>query len=1114
MSHLCNPLALSSVFAIAAAFLPLPALAQVAGDGTLGTLVNGAPTTPCTGFCLITEGATRGSNLFHSFRQFSLPNGDVAGFVTTPAIQNVIVRVTGQGDGFISNINGTIATLDTVGNLASRNFFLLNPNGIVFGPNATLLNGGSFLATTAEQMLFQDGTVFSARDQTSTPLLTVSVPVGLQMGQTPGRIQSELQISAGINSLFTDFALVGSDVVLDGSIIVSPGRRVEISGLSAQGTVGLNLNDQMSLSFPDNVLRGNVTLRNGSVIDVIAAQGGEIAITGQNIRLDGSLLLSGVFGEGATRQAGDIVLNAADQVTIGGSSSTLPNSAIINAVFPDAVGNSGNVRIITGSLEMNDSAKVLVNTTGTGNAGNVLIQARDRVTLNNASTIESNVTQIGNGQGGNIRITANEIALNNSQIQSVTGGQGDAGSVRLEAGDRITVTGRIANAAAGIVTSVFQTATGRGGDIQISSGTLELADGAQLQAASAGRGIAGDIVIDVRDRVIFNNSQALSVLTNTGIGGAGAIRISANTLEVLKSESALQSSTAGLGNAGTIILNIRDRITVDGGSVLSFVDQGAVGQGGDIQVLTNVLEIMNRGQLNASTLGNGNAGSIVVNASDRIILDSADIVSYVESSAVGNGGTIQIVTKTLEASNQTGLNTSTVGAGSAGGILINIRDRLTFDDSFIASRALPGSTGNSNDLTVSANHVELINGAKFLATTDTEGNAGDIRINTQIITILGINPQTQEPSGIFSATLGAGKGGNIVVNADTFRLSGGALVDVRTVAAGDSGTIVVNANTVDLLNGGQLGASTQGSGKAGAITVNARNQVTIEGLEPTFNNTRLSASPNSGIVVRSLASGGAGDIFITTPQLRLNQGILNAQSATVDGGNINLNVGQLLLMRNGSLISATAGTAEAGGNGGNITINAPRGFIVGVKRENSDITANAFTGSGGRVNITAQGIYGLQFRPQLTPFSDITASSTFGISGTVILDTPDIDPSRGLQELPFDLVDPSEQIAQTCPRGAGSRELGTFIVTGRGSLPPTPTDLFPGSLSAKPLATLDESTPQPNSHRTPAAQPNSAAPAAIVEAQRIVKTASGEIFLVADAPTPMLPGSPALLDCP
>ncbi|MEX0270826.1 filamentous hemagglutinin N-terminal domain-containing protein [Leptolyngbyaceae cyanobacterium UHCC 1019] len=1097
--NLLHRLTLASA-TVSAIFVSLPIQAQIVPDATLGTQAIGA-CAGAGGTCGIINGTTRGSNLFHSFLQFSLPNGDVAAFITNPAIQNVIVRVTGVGQPFISNINGAIATLDPAFNLTPRNFFLLNPNGIVFGSRATLLNGGAFLATTAERMHFQDGTVFDSRD--AAPLLTVSVPIGLQFGQTPGKIQAAWQISAGVNSLFTDVALVGGDIDLNGSFIISPGRRVEIGGLSASGTVGLNLSDGLSLSFPANVLRGNVSLRNDSIIDVSADQGGAITITGQNIDIDGSLLLSGMTGNGANLQAGDITLNATQQVTIGGSSNILPNSAIINAVLPNSTGNSGNLRIITGSLDINDGARILVNTIAEGNAGNIFIQARDRVTLNNGSTIESNVLPTGIGQGGTIQITAKAIALNRSQIQSLTAGQGNSGNIVLVAQNEITLAGgsQASGTASAIITGVNPTGVGSGGTLQISAGDLSLTDGAQLRTASLGRGNAGNIVVDVRDRVIFNEAQALSILTNTGVGNAGNIRISANTVELRTSESALQSGIQGRGNAGNIVINTREQVKIDGGSIISFVDRESVGQGGDIQVFTKIFEVMNRGQLNASTLGNGDAGNITVDASDLVVLNSADIASYVESSAIGNGGTIQILTQNFEANAQTQLNTSSQGAGSAGEILINVSQGLTFDNSFIASRSLTGSSGNSNDINVSADKVELKNGAKFLATTETAGTAGDIRVNANSVTISDINLQTQEPSGLISATLGSGRGGNILVNTDALRLLNGALIDVRTIASGDSGSITVNANTVELRNGSQLGAATEGTGKAGTITVNARNQVAIAGIDPTFNSDRLSASANSGIVVRSLASGEAGDIFITTPQLRLDQGVLDAQSATVDGGNINLTIQDLLLMRRGSQISATAGTAEAGGNGGNININAPRGFIIGVKGENSDITANAFTGSGGQVNITAQGIYGLQFRPRLTEFSDITASSTFGVSGVVAINTLGVDPSRGLQQLPGGLVDPSNRIDQKCAAGSGFRQ-SSFTVTGRGGLPENPLEPLQSSEGIASWVEVGTENTHPS---TPTSLPDSSpplpshpsTPSLLIEADSVMVDKDGSVQLVA-----------------
>jgi large exoprotein involved in heme utilization and adhesion len=144
-------------------------------------------------------------------------------------------------------------------------------------------------------------------------------------------------------------------------------------------------------------------------------------------------------------------------------------------------------------------------------------------------------------------------------------------------------------------------------------------------------------------------------------------------------------------------------------------------------------------------------------------------------------------------------------------------------------------------------------------------------------------------------------------------------------------------------------------------------------------------------------------------------------------------------MDNESLISANA-LDQA--NGGNITIDST--FVVATPPtgpKGSDITANAVRGNGGRVNITTQGQFGIEFRPQLTPKNDITVSSEFGLTGEFRLNRPDIDPSRGLVNLPTDVVDASNQIAQTCPTGGGSVVQNEFIVTGRGGLPDNPSEV-------------------------------------------------------------------------
>jgi large exoprotein involved in heme utilization and adhesion len=183
------------------------------------------------------------------------------------------------------------------------------------------------------------------------------------------------------------------------------------------------------------------------------------------------------------------------------------------------------------------------------------------------------------------------------------------------------------------------------------------------------------------------------------------------------------------------------------------------------------------------------------------------------------------------------------------------------------------------------------------------------------------------------------------------------------------------------------------------------------------------------VSVTSQGSGNGGSLNITAHTIRLErQASIQAATESGNGGNIALDVGKLLLLRSNSAIAATAG---GNGNGGNININAP--IVAGVG--NSDIIANAFQGKGGNIQITTQGIIGLQFRPELTPENDITASSQFGISGTVEINNIGVDPNSGLVELPANVSDPSQQIATDCASKQGSK----FVATGRGGMPQNPT---------------------------------------------------------------------------
>ncbi|MBD0363727.1 MAG: filamentous hemagglutinin N-terminal domain-containing protein, partial [Coleofasciculus sp. C3-bin4] len=273
------------------------AQAQIVPDTTVNTSV-----TPQGNTSVITGGTVAQTNLFHSFEQFSVPTGSTAYFNNAPEIQNIMTRVTGSS---ISNIDGLIQANGTA------NLFLLNPNGIIFGPNASLNIGGSFLASTASSLNFVDGTQFSATAPQTTPLLTISVPMGLQFEGTTGSILNQSQATNSRGEIVglqvqpgKALALLGGDVRSDGGILQAPGGRVELGGVAGAGTIGLNVDvNSLRLSFPDGVTLADVSLTNGTQVNVRAGGGGSITVNAQNLNM----------GEGSQLQAGiDSLLGSPD----------------------------------------------------------------------------------------------------------------------------------------------------------------------------------------------------------------------------------------------------------------------------------------------------------------------------------------------------------------------------------------------------------------------------------------------------------------------------------------------------------------------------------------------------------------------------------------------------------------------------------------------------------------------------------------------------------------------------------------------------------------------------------------------------------------------------------
>ena len=299
----------------------------------------------------IDGGATRNSNLFHSFSEFNINDGQTVYFLNPAGIENILTRVTG---GNASNIFGTL------GVDGAANLFLINPNGIVFGENASLDLQGSFVGTTASGLQFGEQGNFSATNAEIPGSLTVN-PSALFFNQVEanGGIINQSQAFAEVNP--NDYEttglrvpdgksllLVGGEINLDGGNLTAYEGNIELASVAAPGNVGLKISgDTFSLNIPEDIERGDISLANESYISVFGAGGGNIEINAGNLEISDSTILAGI-GENSEKtdaQAGDVNLNA------------------------------------TASIEFKDDALIINNVRSKGNAGAINLNARESISF-------------------------------------------------------------------------------------------------------------------------------------------------------------------------------------------------------------------------------------------------------------------------------------------------------------------------------------------------------------------------------------------------------------------------------------------------------------------------------------------------------------------------------------------------------------------------------------------------------------------------------------------------------------------------------------------------------------------------------------------------------------
>jgi filamentous hemagglutinin family protein len=782
-----------------------------------------------------------------------------------------------------------------------------------------------------------------------------------------------------------------------------------------------------------------------------------------------------------------------------------------------------------------------------------------------AVTTTSPILAIGNSQG--ISITARNLNLKNiSVISTSTLGKGDAGNIKIEtiggdiSLDRSTIFSTIES---GAISKIVSPTESGAGSIDLATRNLTLNNSSGIRSDnSGGTGTAGDIKIVASGNILISGTDNPSLLQNPNAP-----------------LSVISSSSSGVGDTGRVEINTLGNLSLVNqgiifstiGSTSTFTLQKvtkklAQGNSRGINITSESLSLKNNSIISSSTEGIGNAGNINIDTTGNLVLDKSTIFSTIESEGIAKfasptesgTGNININTQNLILNNSSGITSANnFGTGTAGDINITTTNNLNLNGGQITSStlglgnsnsgnikidtkgnfeatkngsifAITSTSGDAGDIKLTAQSVTLTEGSELQTLTDGSGKAGDLSVITPsngFVTISGTAPSGKlsdgSPGGFSSGLLATAQrnssslAGKVSVTTGTLNIDKGGVISTRSRTNNSpirvdnpktsitngrypqvpgAGSITIDAKNINITTGGQISTTSNGNAAAGDIILkNNTDRISISGSDANYENRKTTigaAFPNgyqgrnpeelanftidpvnkySGIfanngttstgkggsiiltpIAVNIANGGqisvsnegtgnAGNIFLVSNLLTLNNGSISSAANSSTGGNINLSANDRLLLRNSSNISTNSTSNLNNGNGGNITIDSP---LIVATQGNNDISANAFVGSGGKVKIASQGLFGIQYRDKgqdslLT--SDITASSTFGQNGTVNISTPGIDPGKDANQLPTVPTDASNQISQTC---SPSNRDSKFAVTGRGGLPKNAYDLL------------------------------------------------------------------------
>lgn len=830
------------------------AQAQIRADTSLpvnSVVPDGCTLCPITGGTLTSDRQT----LFHSFQQFSVPTGGAALFQNDPALATIITRITGS---LPSDIDGAITAQGNV------DFFLLNPNGIIFGPNAVLQVPGSFIASSADSAVFENGNVFSATQANAPPLLTVSAPVGLQLGATPGeiRVEGPGTFPPTLPGLFVSpgqtLALVGGDVTVAGGTVSAPSGRLEV-GSAAEGTVSLkSVPTGFELEYASIPRLGAINLTQGALLNTSGPGAGDIDLQGQTVLVeDGSQVLALTLGP----LPGGNLRVTADSVTVQGDSA---NGQIISRLSTDTIGDGrgGSLIVNTGQLQVRDRGLLSASTGGNGPGGDLILRASDSIELTglgfdtlqglllnaiqgtlDISAVESGLLagSGGSGPAGQLWIDTARLRLQDGAIISTTTSSTGAGGEAL-----VTATESVEITGSAFLTGTLQGTTEDAGDLSLNTRRLLVRDGGLLQTFTFGAGNGGDLVVNAIESVDLLDTPAgaiapTGIFANSIFGTGPGGKIEINTQELTTAGGAQIGNQTGAllgtgliplgGPAGDVILNVGGTTRVIG---LSPDGRFVSGPG-------------------TASLSGAPAGNVVLSTGNLVIRDGANISTATLSS--GPGGTLTVNVADV-------LDISGTGLSNPLGIaLVEVPSSLV---SSSGREDFPGvvATGQAGELQVSADELIIRDGGAIAIDSLGPGDAGTLQATANLIRL--------ENGGTINAATAAGSGGNIELQTPILLLRQGSNINTNAGNA-DGGNIAIDTTFLIALENSDITANAV-RGRGGRVSITAQSILGTEFREVLTAESDITATS-------ALGPEFNGVVELNTPELEPDSGLVELPTA-------------------------------------------------------------------------------------------------------------------------------------------------------------------------------------------------------------------------------------------